>query len=72
MYLGYFNSLISDVDPHSWFMDVDPHSLIPPYHEAASVSVELCDPTASRLSMSSAPCQSKGDFVVVTIFGKRS
>jgi hypothetical protein len=23
-------SLISDVDPHSWFVDLDPHSLSPP------------------------------------------
>ena len=45
-YLGVF-SLISDVAPHSWLVDVDPHSLISPYHEAASLSVELCDTTAS-------------------------
>lgn len=60
MYLGYFNLLISDVNPHSWFVDVDPHSLIPPYHEAASVSVELCDPAASVAEYDQCPLSVQG------------
>ena len=45
-YLGilyYFRCYLN-----SWFVDMDPHSLIPPYHEAAPTSVELCDSTASE------------------------